>query len=147
MADAWGGSWGSSWGASWGLSVVPAVTDRGGDGFAGGRAERRARYVRNRHFVIRKPEPVAPGPGEEPRKVTKAVVRDAVAQVPEWFGTLAQARQAVPRTVPVLIVPEERSPSTEYVQLVEAVKAYIEQAIRDFEQAEEDDIELLLLAA
>lgn len=152
MADAWGGSWGTSWLASWGAAAVPATnTDRGGDGFPRrSKAERKARYVRNRHFVIQRPKPEEPKPGEEPRKVTKAIVREAVAQLPGWWGTLAEARQVVPATIPVLVLPETRQPSAEYLQLVAATRAYIEQAIRAFEAAEqdeEDDIELLLLAA
>ena len=151
MASAWGSSWGTSWGDSWGASVVPANTDRGGDGFPRrSKAERKARYVRNRHFVIKRPEPEQPQPGEEPRKVTKAIVREAVAQLPGWWGTLAQARQVVPPTIPVMVLPEVRQPSAEYLQLVAATRAYIEQAIRAYEaaeQAEEDDIELLLMAA
>lgn len=141
------------------LAIPATSTDRGGDGFPGHggrsrspseRKERRARYVRNRHFVIKRPEPEQPGPNEEPRKVTKAIVREAVAQLPGWWGTLAQARQAVPQTIPVMVLPEVRQPSAEYEQLVAATRAYIEQAIRAYEAAEqddEDDIELLLLAA
>jgi len=129
----------------------PQQTDRGGDGFpARTKEQRKARYVRNRHFVIKRPEPEQPKPGEEPRKVTKAIVREAVAQLPGWWGTLAQARQAVPQTIPVMVLPELRQPSAEYEQLVAATRAYIEQAIRAYEAAEqdeEDDIELLLMAA
>jgi hypothetical protein len=134
-----------------GTTDQPVRTDRGGDGFsARTKAQRKARYVRNRHFVIKRPEPEQPGPNEEPRKVTKAIVREAVAQLPGWWGTLAQARQVVPQTIPVMVLPEVRQPSAEYEQLVAATRAYIEQAIRAYEAAEqdeEDDIELLLMAA
>jgi hypothetical protein len=137
-----------------GATIEGARADRGGDGFPGRspseRKERRARYVRNRHFVIKRPAPEQPKPGEEPRKVTKAVIREAVAQLPGWWGTLAQARQAVPQTIPVMVMPELRQPSAEYEQLVAATRAYIVQAIRAYEAAEqdeEDDIELLLMAA
>lgn len=149
-SSAWSDSWGDAWGDSWGsLGIVPVTnTDRGGDGFPRrSKAERRARYVRNRHFVIKRPEPEQPKPGEEPRKVTKAIVREAVAQMPGWFGTLAQARQAVPESVPVLVLPGR---DDEHRHFLAAVRAYIEQAMRAYEaaeQAEEDDIELLLLAA
>ena len=72
-----------------------------------------------------------------------------MSQLPGWWGTLAQARQAVPQTIPVMVLPELRQPS-EYEQLVAATRAYIEQAIRAYEAAEqdeEDDIEVLLMAA
>lgn len=150
MADAWGGSWGTSWGSSWGIgAAVP--TRSGGDGVSGrNSAERRARrerYVRNRHYVIEQPKPLEAKPGEEPRKVTRAVVQAAVAQLPGWFGTIAEAQRAAPIAIPL---PDMR-PAMERQALVAAVRAYIEQAMRDYEAAEkaadEEDIELLLLAA
>jgi hypothetical protein len=152
MASAWGSSWGTSWLDSWAAGIAPVVrTDRGDGASRRTPAERRARkarYVRNRHFVIRRPQPEAPGPGEEPRRVTKAIVREAVAQMPGWFGTLAEARQAVPETIPVLVLPDTQA-HDERAQLIAAAQAYIERTIRAYEaeMAEEDDIELLLLAA
>jgi len=131
----------------------PAPTRRGGDDAPLGRtpaqrAARKALYVRNRHYVIREPEPLTPGPCEQPRKVTAAIIEEAVAGVPEWFGTLAQARQAVPKTIPLLVPPRQQWTETDRAQLVAAARAYIEQAVRDYEaQQDEDDIELLLLAA
>lgn len=68
--------------------------------------------------------------------------------MPGWFGTLAEARQAVPETIPVFVLPDMQA-QTERAQLIAAVQAYIEQTIRAYQafEAEEDDIEMLLLAA
>jgi hypothetical protein len=125
-----------------------ANTNRGGDGgrSSSERQARRARYVRNRHFVIEQPKPEAPKSGERSIEVSKAIVREAVAQMPGWFGTVAEARQVVPTSIPL---PDMRA-AMERQQLIAAVRAYIEQAMQAYEaaeQAEEDDIELLLLAA
>lgn len=151
MASAWGTSWGTNWLNSWGAAGAPvANTNQGGDGgFTSSRRQaRRARYVRNRHFVIEQPKAPEPAPGEVSRPVTKAIVREAVAQMPGWFGTLAEARQAVPDTIPVFVLPDMQA-QAERAQLIAAVQAYIEQTIRAYEaaMAEEDDIEMLLLAA
>lgn len=151
MASAWGTSWGTNWLNSWGDAGAPvANTNRGGDGgrSSSERQARRARYVRNRHFVIQQPAAPAPAPGEVSRPVTKAIVREAVARMPGWFGTLAEARQAVPETIPVFVLPDMQA-QTERAQMIAAVQAYIDRAIRAYQafEAEEDDIEMLLLAA
>jgi hypothetical protein len=75
-------------------------------------------------------------------------VREALASMPEWLGTLSEARQVVPQTIPVFVMPDTQA-RDERRQLIEAVRAYIEQAIRAYEamEADEDDIEMLLLAA
>lgn len=149
MASAWGTSWGTNWLNRWGDAGV-ANTNRGGGGgrSSAERRARRARYVRNRHFVIEQPKAPQPSPGEVSRPVTKAIVREAVARMPGWFGTLAEAKQAVPATIPVFILPDKQA-QAERAQLIAAVQAYIEQTIRAYEaaMAEEDDIEMLLLAA
>jgi hypothetical protein len=153
MASAWGSSWGASWLDAWGAFGAPVARPVRGDDAPplrspAERKRRKARYVRNRHYVIREPRPVEPGPGEEPRKVTAAIIEEAVAGVPEWFGSRAQARQAVPRTIPMLAPPGQQWTEADRAQLVAAVRAYLEQAVRDYEaQMEDDDIELLLLAA
>lgn len=151
MASVWGGSWGTSWLNSWAETVV-ARRNRGDDApplrSPAERKARKARYVRNRHYVIQEPRPIEPGPGEEPRKVTAAIIEEAVAGVPEWFGSRAQARQAVPRTIPMLAPPTGQWTDSDRAQLVAAARAYLEQAVRDYQaQLDEDDIELLLLAA
>lgn len=68
--------------------------------------------------------------------------------MPGWFGTLAEARQAVPETIPVFVLPDMQA-QAERAQLIAAVQAYIDRAIRAYQafEAEEDDIEMLLLAA
>ena len=130
--------------------VVPSAS--GGDGIGGGKrqskAARRARYVRNRHYVIEQPAAPVPAVGEVSRPVTKAIVREAIAQMPGWFGTLAEARQSVPETIPVVVLPDMQA-MAERDQLIAAVQAYIDRAIRAYQafEAEEDDIEMLLLAA
>ena len=75
-------------------------------------------------------------------------MREAVAQMPGWFGTLAEARQAVPETIPVFVLPDMQA-MAERAQLIAVAQAYLERAMRAHEaaMAEEDDIELLLLAA
>lgn len=134
------------------LDAAPVAERRnGGDGSLSSdrrKQARRARYVRNRHYVIEQPAAPVPAVGEVSRPVTKAIVREAIAQMPGWFGTLAEARQAVPETIPVFVLPDMQA-MAERDQLIAAVQAYIDRAIRAYQafEAEEDDIEMLLLAA
>lgn len=132
------------------LDAAPVAERRnGGDGSLSSdrrKQARRARYVRNRHYVIR-PEPIPAKPDEVPVRVTKADVREAIAQLPGWFGTLADARQAVPVTIPMPIM--DMQGIDDRRQMIAAVRAYLEMAAQAHEafQREEEDIELLLLAA
>lgn len=139
-----------------GLAGPPEPATQRGD-HIGGRRNRRPVYV----FMESEPEPLnpvpakrsrpeprKPAPGEQPRKVTKAIIEEAVASLPEWRGSLAQARQVVPRTIPIMVPPLQQWTDAERAKLVAATRAYLERAVREYEaQQDEDDIELLLLAA
>lgn len=130
MASSWGSSWGAAWGSSWG-----AIGVRGGDGFssadAARRRERRERYKRNRHPIIR----------DEAEQIEVAeAIAEILIEVPEFVASVEEAiRQAV--TVPQ----QPQSEPFDYAGQYGALRALLErEAAR---QQDEEDIELLLLAA
>jgi len=156
MASSWRNSWGTSWGTSWGNSWGNISRERGGDGFSSSSdsakrsARKKARYVRNRHTVIRQPEPEVAQAGEVERKVTRAAVREAVNMVPEWFWSVNDAIKAVPYiiAIPARDLDVEAAKEAERAALSTAIQAYLREQARLIAEAEdEDDIELLLLAA
>lgn len=140
-----------------GLAGPPEPATQRGD-HIGGRRTRRPVYVfmesepelpvAARKAKRTRPEPLKPAPGQQSRKVTKAIIEEAVASLPEWRGSLAQAKQVVPRTIPIMVPPLQQWTEAERAKLVAATRAYLERAVREYEaQQDEDDIELLLLAA
>ncbi len=151
MASAWGSSWGTSWLDSWGATAAVTTRDRGGDGFSSSdSAKRKARYVRNRHTVIRQPEPEVAQPGEVERKVTRAAVREAIDMTPEWFWSVNDAIKSVPYVIaiPARDLGAEAAREAERAALTTAIQAYLREQARLIAEAEdEEEIELLLLAA
>ena len=121
------------------------------DGFSSSdSSKRKARYVRNRHTVIRQPEPEVAQPGEVERKVTRAAVREAINMTPEWFWSVNDAIKSVPYVIaiPARDLDAEAAREAERVALTTAIQAYLREQARLIAEAEdEEEIELLLLAA
>jgi hypothetical protein len=145
VASAWGDSWGSSWGDSWGAAVAERV-DRGGDGFPGhgAKKKRKKAHGRVRYLVYadERVESVPVKPEGTPEPVTASVVEEAVEAIAERLGwTVPKARQALPQVV-YFKKPPNRNDRKE---LVRAIAEYLRREAEA--QAEEEDIELLLLAA
>ncbi len=70
------------------------------------------------------------------------MVSAALEWVPEWLGTIAEAERLVPAYMPMPMI----GPTEQYLALVEAVRAIIQQRL-EAERDEEDDIEMLLATA
>jgi hypothetical protein len=142
MADAWGGSWGTSWGASWGASAVPARADRGGDGFPR-RSERKVQRPRRVRYLIYKEEEVEPVTARPPsmaRAPQKAVA--SALDIMRAMG-IEPPPEIVPQAVfvPAGLVVNPQDLARAWMALVER------QMAMQAEADDEDDIELLMLAA
>jgi hypothetical protein len=141
MADAWGGSWGTSWGASWGAGSVVSVR---GDGDAwGGRRPTRSRAYRV-YYTAPPPSLQAPVRKVKRRKVTAEAIEEAISL--PWAGqwTVSEATKALPASVPVPFPTSDIDPQT-LTSL--AIALWLRDAERQWAEQDEDDIELLLLAA
>jgi hypothetical protein len=152
VASSWGDSWGSAWGDSWGAIAAVVARDRGGDWGGPSRSTRKKKPLSRRVQVFlyeqdkltaatRVPEDAVATP------IPKAVVAEAVAAVAADYGAFtAKVADLLPRKV--YSVPAMR-PSR--VDLAASLDAFmrIEMQRRAAEEAaaDEDDIELLLIAA
>lgn len=159
MASAWGSAWGTSWLASWGdPGTTPATRERG-DGASSSsysdRAKRKAKSAERLKTYLKASKPLVylkhlarevddPAPELVARKITKAVIADAVSQTPFWAQwTNATAADALPNEI---FVPPGSGISPHDIAL--AIAGYLrglaeQQAIAD----DEDEIEMLLLTA
>jgi len=141
MADAWGGSWGSSWASSWGDGAVAPTRGRGWD-------DAHSKYRRPRRQVIILPDEPEEEASDDPVKVR--VTRKAVKKALEHTGPLVwplSVTEAV-KVLPsyVRVAPELGKPDTSAITaaIVQRLKAEI---IRREMEADEDDIEMLLMSA
>lgn len=139
MASAWGSSWGVSWLDSWGTTgAVPATTRTG---WAGPRRPRYVVYYRD------PPEPVEAVAKPKRKKINREAVEAAldISWVGDW--TLAEALGALPKSVPVTFTPRPELEPFD-VTVIAAAMWLADEAKRRAEAAlDEEEIELLLLAA
>lgn len=151
MASSWGDSWGSAWGDSWGAIAAVVARDRGGDW--GGPSRTRKKKPLSRRVQVflyeqdkltaatRVPEDAVATP------IPKAVVADAVAAVAADYGAFtAKVAEMLPRKV--YSVPAMRPSRVDLAaSLVAFMRIEMQRRAAEEAAADEDDIELLLIAA
>jgi hypothetical protein len=154
MASSWGTSWGTSWGDSWG-AVADAPRTQGDPGAGPSRSHRKpkkarpGRRIRALIYADEELTPAAKAPAAtSTAKVSAAAFEQAVATVAPDYGAFSvrQIAETLPRKVYVErgVVPSQIDLMAAYAALLRIELARAAERARE---EDEDDIELLLIAA